>query len=58
MGYYIKALPMKKSAPQWKLQFVSYKTEYVSAWATQVFRERGKATKIAALFTTTFRLQK
>jgi len=25
MGYYIRALPWKKSAPQWKLQFISYK---------------------------------
>lgn len=25
MGYYVRALPWKKSAPQWKLQFISYK---------------------------------
>ena len=25
MGYYIRTLPWKKSAPNWKLQFVSYK---------------------------------
>lgn len=25
MGYYVRALPWKKSAPKWKLQFVSYK---------------------------------
>jgi hypothetical protein len=25
MGYYVRALPWKKSAPKWKLQFISYK---------------------------------
>jgi hypothetical protein len=25
MGYYIRALPWKKSLPQWKVQFISYK---------------------------------
>lgn len=25
MGYYVRAMPWKKSAPKWKLQFISYK---------------------------------
>lgn len=25
MGYYVRALPWKKSAPKWKIQFISYK---------------------------------
>lgn len=25
MGYYARSLPSKKSAPQWKIQFVSFK---------------------------------
>lgn len=27
MGYYVRALPWKKSDPRWKLQFVSYKSK-------------------------------
>ena len=27
MGYYVRALPWKKSDPHWKLQFVSYKSQ-------------------------------
>jgi hypothetical protein len=27
MGYYVRALPWKKSNPRWKLQFVSYKSQ-------------------------------
>jgi hypothetical protein len=27
MGYYVRALPWKKSDPRWKLQFVSYKSQ-------------------------------
>lgn len=27
MGYFIRALPWKKSSPQWKVQFISYKKE-------------------------------
>ena len=27
MGYYVRALPWKRSNPQWKLQFVSYKSQ-------------------------------
>lgn len=27
MGYFIRALPWKKSLPKWKVQFVSYKKE-------------------------------
>lgn len=26
MGYYVRALPWKKSDPRWKVQFVSYKS--------------------------------
>ena len=25
MGYYVRSIPKKKSQPQWKVQFVSYK---------------------------------
>jgi len=28
MGYYVKSLPGKKTAPKWKLQFVSHKLEH------------------------------
>lgn len=35
MGYQIKRLPQKKSAPQWKIQFVSYKKEHVKNFDTQ-----------------------
>ncbi len=27
MGYYVRALPWRKSNPRWKLQFVSYKLQ-------------------------------
>ena len=27
MGYYVRALPWKKSDPRWKVQFVSYKSK-------------------------------
>ena len=27
MGHYVRALPGKKSLPQWKLQYVSYKSK-------------------------------
>lgn len=27
MGYFIRALPWKKSNPRWKVQFISYKKE-------------------------------
>lgn len=31
MGYYVKPLPWKKSVPNWKIQFVSYKKKHVSS---------------------------
>ena len=30
MGYYVKALPHKKSEPKWKIQFVSWRKDYTS----------------------------
>jgi hypothetical protein len=28
MGYYVKALPSKRSAPSWKVQYISFKKEH------------------------------